>query len=222
MDGVFNLINLIFLALAIAVLLRLRSVLGRRTGHEQPPPDGRFFSKGEEDAAAAPKVVEASPAHPSPEESEKLTPLQRGLKEISLADRSFHPEQFLQGARIAYEQIIAGFAAGDRERLGALLGEDAFRSFDAVMQARDQRNETGECEVVAIHDAAITQAQMRGLDARVTVRFQSELLSCVRDSNGNVVDGDTDHPHRAEDIWTFERNTRERDPNWRLVKTSSV
>lgn len=223
MDGVFNPINLIFLALAVAVLLRLRSVLGRRTGHERPP-DTTLYSgeteKGVEDTPS--KVVETVQPSPSREEGEKLTAMQRGLKEISLADHSFDAEQFLEGARIAYEQIISGFAAGDSERLWTLLGEEAFRRFERVIQERLKRGESGKCELIAIHDAVISDASMRGLHARITVRFQAELISFVFDSESRVVDGDSEHAHRVEDIWTFERNTRESNPNWRLVKTSSV
>lgn len=221
MDGVFDPINLIFLALAVGVLLRLRSVLGRRTGHEQPPQDDRWVASESSEVDA--EVAESKPAsaeESAREEGASLTPVQRGLREISLADRSFDQEQFLEGARIAYEQIVTGFAASKRERLEALLGADAFRRFDAVMREREQQGQTAECEVIAIHNADITEARMQGTEARVTVRFHAELLSCVRDSEGNVIEGNADHSHRAEDIWTFERNTRDADPNWRLVKSS--
>lgn len=223
MDGVFDLVNLLFLAVAIGVLLRLRSVLGRRTGHEQPPQNSRWFSSKpskpevvESESANAEAEEEASPR----EESASLTPLQRGLREISFADKSFDQERFLEGARIAYEQIVTGFAASNRERLQALLGADAFERFDAVMREREQKGETAECEVVAIHSADVTDARMRGTAARVTVRFQADLLSNVRDKEGNIIDGNAEHPYRAEDIWTFERNTRDANPNWRLVKSS--
>lgn len=225
MDGIFDLINLLFLALAVGVLLRLRSVLGKRTGHERPPQNDRWLA----DKPSKPEVVEsepesksaeASPEAPPREQSAPLSPLQRGLREISLADRSFDHERFLEGARIAYKQIVTGFAASNRERLQTLLGADAFERFDAVMREREQQGETAECEVVAIHSAEITDARMRDTTARVTVRFHAELLSCVRDKEGNVVDGSAEQSHQSEDIWTFDRNTRDADPNWRLVKSS--
>ena len=225
MDGVFDLVNLLFLAVAIGVLLRLRSVLGRRTGHEQPPQNSGWFAS----KSSKPEVVKSEPASAeseseaetsSREESASLTPLQRGLREISLADRSFDQERFLEGARIAYEQIVTGFAASNRERLQALLGADAFERFDAVMREREQKGETAECEVVAIQSVDITDARMRGTAARVTVRFHADLLSSVRDKEGNIIDGNAEHAYRAEDIWTFERNTRDANPNWRLIKSS--
>ena len=221
MDGIFDLVNLLFLAVAIGVLLRLRSVLGRRTGHEQPPQSSGWFAS----KPSKPEVVESEPAsaeeETSPrEESASLTPLQRGLREISLADRSFDQERFLKGARSAYEQIVTGFAASNRERLEALLGDDAFKRFDAVMREREQKGETAECEVVAIQSGDITDARMRGTAARVTVRFHADLLSSVRDKEGNIIDGNAEHAYRAEDIWTFERNTRDTNPNWRLIKSS--
>ena len=226
MDGVFSLINLIFLALAVAVLLRLRSVLGRRTGHERPPPDASLFSgKAEKrlpDAPPAPAPATPPPAGEGEGKDETAGPVQGGLKEISLADRAFDAGRFLEGARIAYEQIVTGFAAGDRERLGALLGEEAYRGFDAAMRERDRRGHSAVCEVVAMHGADIREAAMRGLKARITVGFDAELLSFVRDAEGNTVEGDGDRPQHCEDVWTFERNIRDRDPNWRLVKTGGA
>ena len=240
MDGVFSLINLIFLALAVAVLLRLRSVLGRRTGHERPPPDASLFTGKQEesppeaapppqlpqpadaDAAPAGESPAAAPSGGMPSGGMPSSAVQRGLKEIALADRSFDAGRFLEGARIAYEQIVAGFAAGDRARLGALLGEDAYRSFDAVMQAREKRRESAVSELVALPGADIEEAVMRGLHARITVRFSAEILSFVRDGEGKTIEGDGDKPQRVEDIWTFERNIRDRDPNWRLVKTGGA
>ena len=231
LDGIFSPINLIFLALAVAVLLRLRAVLGRRTGHERPPPDaGVFAGKAEKKRQDGARVESAEGAQTAqeavaPAESGKSTPdeaLKRGVRQIALADRSFDPGHFMDGARIAYEAIVSGFAAGDRNKLGVLLGEEAYQRFDAVIRGREKRGESASCEVVAIHESRYVDASMRGLHARITVQFHAELLSFVRDREGNVIEGDDKLPHRCEDIWTFERNTRDDNPNWQLVKTGGV
>lgn len=222
MEGVFSISNLILLALAVVILLRLRSVLGRRVGNERPPPEASMFSgkQTEAETETAP-LPEPEPALAEREPPE-ATGLDRRLKEIALADRSFHPQRFLEGARIAYERIETGFAAGARDSLRALLGDAAFQRFDAVMRERDARGEQAVCEVVKIHEADITHAEMRALQALVTVRFRADLLSFVHDSEGNLVSGDDTAPRRAEDLWTFERNTRDKDPNWRLVHTGGA
>lgn len=226
MEGVFSISNLILLALAVVILLRLRSVLGRRVGNERPPPEASMFSG--EPAETQPEAETAARPEPGLEPeplagaTNETTHLDRRLKEIALADRSFHPQRFLEGARIAYERIETGFAAGARDSLRALLGDAAFQRFDAVMRERDARGEQAVCEVVKIHEADITHAEMRALQALITVRFRADLLSFVHDSEGNLVSGDDTAPRRAEDVWTFERNTRDKDPNWRLVHTGGA
>lgn len=241
-----TLLNLILLAIAVGVFLKLRSVLGRRTGHERPPYDP--YSAPEKTAAQGDggndKVISLPKRRaPAPESAGTVDPypqrepyvvkdrwagiaaegsaLSQTLTEIALADRRFDAEAFLSGARIAYEMIVTGFAKGDRASLRPLLDEHVFRNFETVIAGRETRGETVEQSFIGITDATLTAAQIEDKRARLTVRFTSELTSCVKNREGIVVDGDPVTVRRVSDVWTFERDLKTADPNWRLVATDA-
>ncbi len=216
------------------IFLRLRSVLGRKTGTERPPLDP--YSTQDAAAPRESNVVtlpraemrtpEPKPAGPSIEErlssvpgdSEVLPP----LREIAAADPSFEIDSFLKGAKVAYETVVTAYAGGDRQTLRNLLAPEVFESFSAVITERETREETTEFSFVGILSADITDASFSGQMAHVTVRFVSELVTAVRDRLGNVVEGDLKSVRRVTDVWTFERDVRSPNPNWRLVATDSV
>jgi predicted lipid-binding transport protein (Tim44 family) len=233
----FDVTTLIFLILAVVILLRLRSVLGKRTGSERPPFDP--YSAQDRDAKGGPGPVEdnvislpgqADASVPSQGASaatlDKVAPqgsaLNEALRQILSADRSFEPQGFLQGARAAYEMIVTAFAAGDRKALKGLLSKEVYEGFVAAISDRESRGETIESTFVGIDKADIVEAAMKGSTAQITVRFRSELISATRDKDGAIVDGDPNAVSDVTDIWTFARDTTSRDPNWRLVATESV
>ncbi len=166
------------------------------------------------------------PAGPSVEErlsslpagSEALEP----LREIAAADPSFEIASFLKGAQAAYETVVTAYARGDRDTLRNLLSPEVFESFSAVISEREARGETTEFSFVGILSAGVTDANLSGPMAHVTVRLASELVTAVRDRQGNVVEGDLKSVRRVTDVWTFERDLRSPNPNWRLVATDSV
>lgn len=232
-DGL-NLLNLILLIIAIVVFWKLRSVLGRRTGHERPRYDS--YSGGENASGSAnagdgnDKVVQlptarnAEAQQPGPAQMsgvEANSPLAQKLTEISLADRSFDPDGFLQGAKGAHEMIVTAFAAGDRQTLKPLLAKDVYESFEGAITDREHANRTTELHYVGLESADLVDAEMQGRNARVTVKFVSEQTTCTRNEDGVVVQGDPVTVRRVTDVWTFERDTRSRDPNWELVATDA-
>jgi predicted lipid-binding transport protein (Tim44 family) len=239
MGHMFDVTTIIFLVLAVVIFLRLRSVLGKRTGHERPPFDP--YSARNQDADAAETSTQAddniiplpgqAPASASSQASEaatldKVAPegtaLNEALRKILSADRSFDPQGFVQGARAAYEMIVTAFAAGDRKTLKNLLSKDVYDGFVAAISDRESRGETIESTFVGIDKADIVEAAMKGDTAQVTVKFRSELISATRDRDGAIVDGDPNAVSDVTDIWTFARDTTSRDPNWKLVATESV
>jgi predicted lipid-binding transport protein (Tim44 family) len=239
MDGFLDIYTIIFLVLAIVIFLRLRSVLGRRTGSERPPFDP--FSRREVPPAAGPsddKVItlprrpaEAEPAGTrieaaAEEHIKTIAPegstLNEALRAIAAIDRSFDPERFLAGARAAYEMIVTAFAEGDRKALKQLLSREVFDGFVSAISQRESRQETIEFKFVGIDKAEITEATLKGATAQVTVRFLSKLISATHDKDGKVIDGDPIHVGDVTDIWTFAREVNQRDPNWKLVATESV
>ena len=235
MSDIFDLTNILLLAVAVAIFLRLRSVLGRRTGDEQPRLD-RYAPR---DAAAQPardgNVIpmprpenppSASPA-PEPSIDERVGPLPEDsralepLREIAKADPSFDTGSFLKGAKIAYEAIVTAYARGDRDTLRNLLSREVFESFSSVIAERESRGETNELSFVGISSAGIVDAHLADAIAHVTVRFVSDLVTAVRDSQGNVIEGDIKAVRKVTDVWTFAREVTSPNPNWRLVATDS-
>ncbi len=235
MRDVFDIYTIIFLALAVFIFLRLRSVLGQRTGRERPPYDpyaAREPARPATEKVVAlpnrtPEAVAAKPAEPvAPGErwkdvAEAGTPLAAGLDAIVAADANFDHKHFLTGARAAYEMIVNAFAEGDRRMLKNLLSREVYDGFEAAITEREKRGETVESRFVSIDNAEISAAELRGRTAQLTVRFHSKLVSATRDKNGNVIDGNAEKVTDVTDVWTFARDLSSRDPNWKLVATEA-
>ncbi|MEM9633041.1 MAG: Tim44/TimA family putative adaptor protein [Pseudomonadota bacterium] len=239
MNEIFDPLNLLLMGLAVFILFRLRSVLGKRTGNERPPFDpyskpeqSKDQTNGQDNVIPLPNQTNQQPE--AMEESapagdvviDKVAPegsaLNSALKQILSVDRSFEPEPFLQGARAAYEMIVMAFADGDKKALKNLLSRDVYEGFVAAIDDREKRGETIESTFVGIDKAEIVEAALKGTTAQVTVKIHSQLISATRDKAGEVVDGDPAKVTEVVDIWTFARDTSTRDPNWKLVATESA
>jgi predicted lipid-binding transport protein (Tim44 family) len=240
MRDVFDIYTIIFLALAVFIFLRLRSVLGQRTGRERPPYDP-FATRDAIRSPAGDKVVTLPPrgadasGRPADAEEEAPaaanrwqgvaevgSPLAAGFDAIMGADPTFDPRHFLVGARAAYEMVVTAFAEGDRRRLKDLLAREVYDGFETAIRDRENKGETVETRFVALDKADVTAAELRGSSAQVTVRFVSQLISATRDRSGNVIDGSPEKVIDVTDIWTFARDLSSRDPNWKLVATESA
>lgn len=227
--------TIIFLALAVFIFLRLRSVLGQRTGDEQPPYDraARDALRGAPDNVVPMPgtVIDQAPLAPSADPvqqpdrwkgiAEAGTPLAQGLDQIAAADSTFDAQHFLTGAKSAYEMIVLAFAAGDRRSLKDLLSSEVYEGFEAAIKEREQRGEKVETRFASIDKASIVNAEVRDRTAQVTIQFISQMISATRDKDGNVVDGSAEKLTDVTDVWTFARDTSSRDPNWKLVGTES-
>ena len=234
MLDVFDIYTIIFLALAVFIFLRLRSVLGQRTGRERPPyptQDGPrrpidtvvpMPQRSAETAAARP--VEATPAAPADRWKDLVeagSPAIAGLDAIAAADPNFDDKHFMAGARAAYEMIVTAFANGDRRQLRSLLSREVFDGFDAAITERERRGETAESRFVSIDSSSVTAAELRNRAAQVTVRFISKLISATRDRAGTVIDGNAEKVTDVTDVWTFARDISSRDPNWKVIATEA-
>jgi predicted lipid-binding transport protein (Tim44 family) len=236
MRDVFDIYTIIFLALAVFIFLRLRSVLGQRTGRERPPYDP--YSAREPVRPAAEKIVtlpnrttEAAKSKPA-EPTEVLADRWKGIAEpgsaiaagldaIAGADSNFDAQHFLTGARAAYEMIVNAYAEGDRRTLKNLLAREVYDGFENAISEREKRGETVESRFVSIDSAEVTAAELRGRNVQVTVRFQSKLVSVTHDKDGRVIDGNAERVTDITDVWTFARDVTSRDPNWKLVATEA-
>jgi predicted lipid-binding transport protein (Tim44 family) len=143
------------------------------------------------------------------------------LFDIGLADRAFDKEQFLKGAKAAYETILMAFAAGDRASLTPLLASDVMAAFEAVMARRELVGEKATVTLVGFSDVKIIAATLKNSIAEITLAFGARLLSFTADKEGKVTEGDPKAVQEVTDVWTFTRDVRARDPNWLLVATSS-
>jgi predicted lipid-binding transport protein (Tim44 family) len=236
MNGTFDILTLLFLVIAVVIFLRLRSVLGRRTGNERP----RYDPYSAQDANGKP-VRDNIVTLPRGEPPRPVEPLDeatfaRRLKDIAPADsdvgqklssiaqqdRNFDPKHFMQGARAAYEMVVTAFAQGDRKTLRQLLSREVFDSFASALDEREKAGETVEFKFVGISKAEISDAELLGRAAHITVKFISELITATRNKAGEVVDGDASSIREVTDIWTFAREITARDPNWRVVATGAA
>ncbi|PRD44360.1 calcium-binding protein [Phyllobacterium phragmitis] len=227
----FDFGTIFFFVAAVIIFLQLRNVLGRRTGSERPPFDP-YSARGKDaqkPAANGDNVV-ALPRRADTAEkdfgsidavSPVGTPLNEGLRAIRAADPSFEPVGFVDGAKMAYEMIVMSFADGDRKALKTLLSKDVYDGFVSAITEREARGEKVNSSFVGIDKADIVGAEMKGSEAHVTARIVSQLISATLDKDGKLIDGDPDTVAEIKDVWTFARDTRSRDPNWRLVATEA-
>jgi predicted lipid-binding transport protein (Tim44 family) len=237
MTGFIDLTTIIFLFLAVVVFLRLRSVLGRRTGSERPPFDP-YSQRDIPQTKANDDNVISLPGHaqevdPVPSDTDTAaervksgapadSPLNAALVAIAKIDLSFDVEEFLAGAKSAYEMIVTAYAEGERQTLKQLLSREVYDGFVSAIGDRESRGEVMEFKFVGIDKAEITDAALKAGAEQITVRFQSKLISATYNEGGDVIDGDPVHVGDVTDIWTFVRDISSRDPNWKLVATESV
>jgi predicted lipid-binding transport protein (Tim44 family) len=234
---VFDIYTIIFLALAVFIFFRLRSVLGQRTGRERPPYDP-YSARDAVRSPASDKIVTlpqrpaepavsrpAEPAQPPADRwkdvAESGSSVAAGLDAIAAADPSFDAKHFITGARAAYEMIVTAFAEGDRRQLRSLLSREVYDGFDAAIGERESRGETAESRFVSIDGSTITAAEQRARTAQITVRFVSKLISVTRGRTGDVIDGNAEKVTDVTDVWTFARDVSSRDPNWKVVATEA-
>lgn len=220
MGGSFPIDLVLFGMIAAFLVLRLRSILGRRTGFERPaqPP-----FQPPAPAASAPVID----GHAEPVAAVQRTvpepgsPMGQTLGRMHAVDANFDPAGFLDGAEKAFRIIVAAFASGDRNTLRALLSDDTFHAFDQAIAGREAAGQTQRSTIHAVHSATIESAELRGTIASITVRFVSDQTSLTLDKEGHPVIG-TDAVTEITDIWTFERDLATRDPVWRLVSARSA
>jgi predicted lipid-binding transport protein (Tim44 family) len=233
---VFDIYTIIFLALAVFIFLRLRSVLGQRTGRERRPYDP-YSARDSVRGATNDNVVTLpgrTASEPSQKSLEAAEPAERwkgiaepgtavavGLDTIAREDQTFDAKHFLTGARAAYEMIVLAYAQGDRRALKNLLSREVYDGFEAAIGEREAKGEKVETRFVTIEKSDITAVELRGRTAQITVRFVSQLISVTRDKSGNVIEGNPDKVTDVTDVWTFARDLSSRDPNWKLVATEA-
>lgn len=227
----FQFFDIVFFALVAGfIVLRLRRVLGTKTGHEKPPEDAmqrRGLHNGEQRDDRDDNVVQLPGADRAPpfagRRDADIAPagseLAKALTAIQAADPQFDPHGFVEGSMQAYEMIVVAFANGDADALRPLLSDEVYSNFTSVIDQRANDNQTMETKLMRMSETRITNAELNGDVAEITVKFEVELVSCVKDADGGVIQGHPTVPQEVAELWTFSRDTTSSNPNWILIGT---
>ena len=203
MSEAFQYIDILILAIiAGIVLLRLRSVLGKRTGHEKTDKTSYNYEA------------------PRQSQTEKVIPIEPEKSPSATTDSWFDNDDFLRGASNAYEMIVTNFENGNKDALKSLLSEDVMNSFSSVIDERNSKNETVEFNFIGIEKSEIVHKDLKKNPMEVSVRFISEMITCIKNSKDEVISGSLNQVQKITDIWTFEKYSNRKGSNWLLVATS--
>lgn len=203
MSEAFQYIDILILAIiAGIVLLRLRSVLGKRTGHEKTDKTSYNYEA------------------PRQSQTEKVIPIEPEKSLSATNDSWFDNDDFLRGASNAYEMIVTNFENGNKDALKSLLSEDVMNSFSSVIDERNSKNETVEFNFIGIEKSEIVHKDLKKNPMEVSVRFISEMITCIKNSKDEVISGSLNQVQKITDIWTFEKYSNRKGSNWLLVATS--
>jgi predicted lipid-binding transport protein (Tim44 family) len=210
---------IVILALvALFIGLRLYSVLGERTGHEQQP----ILKPADSDARVEPRVTQPAAVAPTPTESGDMAYVPTagpGVRAILAADPTFDVGLFLEGGKAAYKMILESFWKGDLEAIRSHVDPHVYETFAGAIEQRKKDGLTLDNRIVAIEQAVIAEASIERSVAIVTVRFEADIAAVTRNAEGQVVAGSLSDAVQTRDLWTFRRDTSSRDPNWLLIET---
>jgi predicted lipid-binding transport protein (Tim44 family) len=231
MQAIFDPVNLVLAGLAIFIFWRLRAVLGTRTGTERSAKDIFFPESKTADAAvrADEKLAERRADQPPPVRRPVWTDvapegsgLALNLEEIRKVDGGFDPKAFLGGAKVAYEMIVEAFAKGDKAALKKLLSSEVLEGFASAIDERAKDGQKLDFRFIGFEKAEIKQASLVGKTATIDVKFVTQIISATYDKAGALVEGDTKAVRDVVELWSFERDTAQKDPNWRVVATENL
>ena len=199
MNSNFEYLDIIILIMIAGfVILRLRGILGRRTGHEK---------KNSNDLFAKNSIRKAT-----------------NDKEEHLDSNNFNDaakEQFIKGAKIAYETIITSFAKGDKAALKPLVNKEIYQNFSDVIDQRKKENLKSELTFIGVKAAKIQNFEKKDNIYTFTVNFVSEIITCKKNKNNKVIEGNPDTIKIVNDIWKFSKNMWSDNPSWYLVETQA-
>ena len=208
---------LVLAGIAVFLILRLKNVLGTREGFEKPPVPQPSAKKDRPDF----EVIEGGPDTDITDHVKEGSPAAEAFAAMKSAESDFHVGEFLHGARQAYEMILMAFEAGDMDSLLPLLSRDVYESFMEVVEMRERQGLRVDASFVGLRDVGVVSASFNRstAEAEITVRFDAELTSVVRNAADEIVEGDPNEIKRQKDVWTFARRMGVDDPNWQLVAT---
>ena len=199
--------------------MRLYSVLGKRTGHEQPLPRA---AEDRPALAAVPRTVEVVPDAREVANRNLEPKAEPGLRAIVAGEPGFDVARFLEGAQATYRMVLEAFWKGDEDALADLAVDDVRAAFVEAIEARREAGEVLDNRLVSLERALIADASLTGREARITVRFDADIAAVTRDADGNVLAGSLTDAVETHDVWTFARTLKSSDPNWKLADTDEA
>ena len=217
-SGGFPIDLVLFGMIAAFLVLRLRSILGRRDGFEAQPGPARPVGRPAGPVIEGRAEPVTTPGRPVPDASSTLG---QTLSRMQRVDSAFDPVRFLSGAEAAFRLIVTEFAAGNRDALRPLLTNETFAAFEGAITAREAAHQTQTSEIRSIQEAVIEDASLSGTMAEISVRFVSDQISQTLDSQGKHVTG-ADAVTELRDVWHFVRDLARSDPTWRLAQARSA
>ena len=204
MNEVIQYMDIIFLAVVAGiVLLRLRSVLGKRTGSEKK--DSNLYSYDQ----------------PVSQTTDIKKPIKANKQKSKISSDWFDSDDFVSGARGAYEMIVTNFENGNIKELKPLLEDNVLRSFSEVIEQRKQNSEQVEFSFIGIESAEIIYKDLKSSPMEVTVRFISEMITCIKNNKDEVISGSLNQVQKITDVWTFAKHKNKKNSNWLLLATSA-
>ena len=204
MNEAFQYLDILILAvLAGFVLLRLRSVLGRRTGNEKTDTSSFNYESNNTDSKVEPSI--------------KIPPVDRNT---FIGDSWFDSKDFLNGANKAYELIVTNFENGNKKALTPFLEKSVLSNFSEVIDQRQQDNYTVEFSFIGIESSEIVHKDFKNDPMEVTVRFISEMITCIRNNKDEIISGSMNQVQKITDVWTFTKSKKVKSDNWLLSATS--
>ncbi|MBU1175196.1 MAG: Tim44/TimA family putative adaptor protein [Alphaproteobacteria bacterium] len=241
MSDFLDIPTLIAIGVIIVVFLRMRSILGTRTGSERPPVPRARPSNADRATDAGDDMVVA-PRPQAQDDADSLGDERRrrkleaeieqlaatkpevaaGLTAIAAADPAFMPKSFLEGAKAAYEMIVTAFAGGDRKTLKTLLDKEVYDGFEQVISERESAGQAVDFTFVGLPGIEFSEVEFDKKTASITLNYRAEIVSATRDASGALIEGNADQVVTIKDEWTFARNVKSRDPNWKLVATHQL
>ena len=217
--------SIVLLAMIAAFLgMRLYSVLGKRTGHEQEP----VLPRRDERAPASPVRLDDSDGSTAASAAPDTSGLvyepaaEAGLRQLLASDRNFDAGRFMEGAEAAYRMILEAYWSGDRDTLRDLCDDDSYEAFADAITAREARGEKLDNRLIRIDSAKITAVELNRSEARITVHYHADISAVTRDSDGRMIAGSMSDASQTDDLWTFRRQIGSGDPNWLLDEAESA
>ncbi len=210
MGNPFDPMNIILLVFAVVAFIRLRATLGKRTGNEDPLDNKNIFQpKKNRDIKNFEKTENFIP-HSKEEILDYLT----------LNDKNFTQESFLEGSKNAYKMIVQNYASGDLNSIKDFISKEVYDGFSEAISSRNELKQKLFNEVVEFNLVDIIDAKLDKNTAQIKVNFETKIISYGEDSTGQIIEGNKDSPQVIKDIWVFQKPLKSKNPAWELISTN--